>query len=184
MKEQDIINRRFIKVYETFESYDVAKRKLEQYPYSGLSLINKIKPYERIIDIGCGHNIFKEYFSNLIGIDPVGPGADFCVTLNEFKSDMLFDVALCLGSIQYGTKHDVYDQLEKTINLLSPTSRIYFRFNVDTDKPKEYRKYIWTEELIREAAAYFNFVVVEIQPENYGSRKKLYSEWVRSKILT
>jgi hypothetical protein len=124
MIEQDNINKFYRQMNETPEQAEI---RLGLYQYSGLALVGKILPTETVIDIGCGCNIFKKYLPNLIGIDPVYYEADYRTTLEDFTTDQKFNVALCLGTIQYGTLHDVKNQISKMTQLLTPKARIYWR---------------------------------------------------------
>lgn len=178
MLNQDSINRMYQQVPETAAE---AELRLQQLPYSGLALVNKILPNEKVIDIGCGHHIFKKYIPNIVGIDPVYNAADYQVDLQNFTTDQKFNVAFCLGSINYGDSEDVADQISKVVNLLTPTARIYWRFNIDAPTAgREFTRFIWTIERNTEFAKKFGFVVNEHAYELVaGVRKKMYTEWVR-----
>jgi excinuclease ABC subunit A len=39
-------------------------------------IVDKIKPHETVIDVGCGYNLFKDKIPNLLGIDPANDAAD------------------------------------------------------------------------------------------------------------
>ena len=51
---------------------------LDVYPYSGWSLVEKINAMnpDRVLDVGCGFNRFKDKINNLKGIDPYNDAAD------------------------------------------------------------------------------------------------------------
>ena len=66
---------------------------------SGLFKRIKSKKEQTVIDIGCGYNEFKGKIKNLIGIDPYNDRADIDVHTLDYKPDIQFDVAICLGSI-------------------------------------------------------------------------------------
>jgi hypothetical protein len=183
MIEQDAINKFYSQMTETA---DEAEIRLAQFPYSGISLINKIAPNETVIDIGCGHNIFKKYIPNLVGIDPVYKNADYLTTLENFTTDKKFNVAFCLGSIQYGTTQDIEAQVAKVIDLLTPSARIYWRSKIKNPlaAPKNYdfTIYRWTEGSHTEIAEKFGFKLVDYKIENYFNDQhscRLYAEWAR-----
>ena len=151
------------------------------YKYSNHSIAEKIKQHERVIDIGCGFNEFKPIIENLVGIDIVNPKADVVVDLEHYKSKDKFDVALCLGSIQYGDDNDMTRQIGKVANILKPTSRIYWRSNTGVrDHKNEMVKivpyYPWTKQKHEQYAKQFGFKVDFIADDSHG---RIYAEWSR-----
>ena len=106
-------------------------RSLDQYRFSGWALIDKVSPTEKVLDVGCGDNPFKGKIQNLIGIDPAFPEADFNCTIEEYASSTseLFDVAFCLGSINFGGVDEIEKQIASVIGLLKSGGRIYWRCN-------------------------------------------------------
>ena len=180
MIKQDEINAVYRQMAETA---DQAETRLKNLDYSGLSLVNKILPGEAVIDIGCGHNIFKKYIPNIIGIDPAYDAADYKVDLQSFATTQKFNVAFCLGSIQFGNESDIEQQISKVVGLLTPLARIYWRVRPGTDGPNsEFGKFPWTLEYQYMFAEKFGFdiryhaweTVVDPSPD------RLYLEWVRS----
>lgn len=155
---------------------------LNIYQYSGLSLAKKIKPNECVIDVGCGINPFKNLIPNLVGIDPAFKQADYQVTIENFQTDQKFDVALCLGSINFGSKETIKNQIKCINNLLNPTARIYWRVNPGlrdhgNKECQEIDFFPWTAELLKEYAHEFGFVAVDIKQD---LNNRLYCEWSRS----
>jgi hypothetical protein len=153
-----------------------------QYLYSGLSLVKKIKPEEWVLDVGCGVNMFKPLIANLVGIDPAFDQADVKLTIEEFKTDKKFDVAFCLGSINFGDKNTIKNQIECVVNLLKPDARIFWRCNPglhDHGNPycKEIDFFPWTPRLLEEFAEQFNFKIADLR-EDFNNR--IYCEWARS----
>jgi hypothetical protein len=102
---------------------------LQKYQYSGLSLLDKIDKSANILDIGCGVNFFKQYFTNLTGIDPSNPRADYIVALEEFVTDSKYDAVLCLGSLNFGSEEKVYSQTKLAVELTKSNGVIYWRCN-------------------------------------------------------
>lgn len=169
------MNKEFIKEY--FGHHWVSRT--AEYRYSNHSIASKIQPDEQVIDIGCGHNEFKSLVKNLTGIDIVNPKADIVIDFDDFETDQLFDVALCLGSIQYGERSDIERQLKKLSNLLKPGGRVYWRTNTGVRDHKnplvaQVPYYPWTEEAHREFANQFGFVCELVVEDLYG---RLYAEW-------
>ena len=102
---------------------------IDEWEYSGIQIIDKIKPRETVIDVGCGYNLFKDKIPNLLGIDPENDEADIKISLEHFLPDDKYDVALCLGSINFGDVNRITNQIAKVISILKDTSRIYWRCN-------------------------------------------------------
>ena len=151
------------------------------YEYSNHSIADKIKPHERVIDIGCGDNEFKPIIENLVGIDIVNTKADVVVDFELYETDELFDVAICLGSIQYGDDDDMTRQIAKVIGLLKPKCRMYWRSNTGVrDHKNEMVKiipyYPWTKQQHEKYAEQFGFNVDFIADDSHG---RIYAEWSR-----
>lgn len=158
------------------------KSNLNQYKYSGWDLVKMIQPNESVIDVGCGFNEFKLYIPNLIGIDPANKNADLITSIEEYKSDQLFDVAFCLGSINFGSEETILHQIECVINLLKPNCRIFWRCNPGyadhgNDECKDITFYNWTITKHLEFSKKFGFLLNEAVWDN-GNR--IYAEWIRS----
>lgn len=155
---------------------------LNIYNYSGLSLAKKIKPEEWVIDVGCGINSFKPLIANLVGIDPAFGQADYQTTIEDFVTEQRFDVAFCLGSINFGSAENIRNQIKCVVNLLNPDARIYWRVNPGR-KDHGNREcqtidfFPWSEKLLVEYAQEFGFSAVDIKQD---LNNRLYAEWVRS----
>ena len=158
---------------------------LDQYQYSGWSLVDKIQSNESVLDVGCGHNEFKTRILNLVGVDPAFDEADVKLTIEYFAADNVnhnkFDVALCLGSINFGNKLTIMRQIACVVNCLKPTARIYWRCNPDVaDHGNEECKlidfYPWTIEEHEKLSELFGFKLMTACWD--GDR--IYAEWSRS----
>lgn len=155
---------------------------LNTYQYSGLSLAKKIKPDEWVLDVGCGINSFKPMIANLVGIDPAFVQADYQTTIEDFITDQRFDVAFCLGSINFGTEKNILHQINCVVNLLQPNARIYWRVNPGLKdhgnvQCKEIDFFPWSKKLLKDYALKFDFKLVDIQDD---LNNRIYAEWVRS----
>lgn len=155
---------------------------LNVYNYSGLSLAKKIKPNEWVLDVGCGINSFKPLITNLVGIDPAFSRADVMTTIEDFKTEQRFDVAFCLGSINFGSEEIIKNQIDCVVNLLNPTARIYWRVNPGLQdhgnkECKEIDFFPWSSKLLEKYANEFGFKIVEIC-DDFNNR--IYCEWARS----
>ena len=113
---------------------------MKKWKYSGLALIdevNNLKP-RAVLDVGCGYNEFKGKIDNLIGIDPYNDLADFETGTLDYKTDEKFDVILCLGSVNFGTRDKIIAEIKKCVELLADGGTMFFRVNpgVQHDKPE------------------------------------------------
>lgn len=172
MKQQDLNN--------YFSTY--WRGQFNRYLYSGLNLANKIKPDEWVLDVGCGVNAFKPLIANLVGIDPAFGQADIMTTIEEFQTEQRFDVAFCLGSINFGDEINIKKQIQCIVHLLKPRARIYWRCNpgLKDHGNKECMSidfFPWSPKLLKQYAKEFGFKAVEVR-EDFNNR--IYCEWSRS----
>ena len=171
------MDKEFIKEY--FGKHWVSRT--NHYTYSNHSIADKILPGERVIDIGCGNNEFKPLITGLIGIDIVNPAADVVVDFDEYETEEKFDVALTLGSIQYGNEADIRKQLNKLASILKPVCRVYWRTNTGVRDHKnelvnQVPYYPWTIDEHYRLARDYGFEIQFIAEDLYG---RLYAEWIR-----
>lgn len=150
---------------------------------SGFALVDKIKPNEKVIDIGCGKHLLKGKIPNIVGIDPAFPEADYNLSLEDYAkiNTDKYDVALCLGSINFGSRETIESQIELVIGMLNEKSRIYWRCNpgLHDHKNEECERipfYPWTiEEHVRLSDKYG----FELRECRWESNNRIYSEWSR-----
>lgn len=157
--------------------------------YSGPAVIaQKISPSESVLDVGCGANPFKALLPNVVGIDPAFAEADVHCTIEQFETDQQFDVATCLGSINFGTEQTIRTQIAKVVSLLKPQARVYWRLNPgrkDHADPacEQIPFFPWTLDFLNELAAEHGFRQENAQTESGASLGKdvvrLYAEWHR-----
>jgi hypothetical protein len=164
-------------VKEYFGKHWVSR--LADYKYSNHSIAYKIATHERVIDVGCGNNEFIGKITNLTGIDIVNKNAHIITDIESYEPNELFNVSLCLGSIQYGTHADMVRQITKVVSLLTPNCRIYWRTNTgvrdhDNEMVNIVPYYPWTIAAHNELAAQFGFKIDFIDEDRYG---RLYAEW-------
>ena len=166
---------------------------MKKWKYSGLALIdevNSLKP-RAVLDVGCGYNEFKGKIDNLIGIDPYNDLADFKTGTLDYKTDEKFDVILCLGSVNFGTRDKIIAEIKKCVELLADGGTMFFRVNpgVQHDKPeaKWIEFFAWNVPFIIELSNMFNLDILDIRDDTnqrkyFILRKKLTNLAKESKI--
>tara|TARA_B100001057_G_scaffold219876_1_gene220280 strand:+ start:10744 stop:11421 length:678 start_codon:yes stop_codon:yes gene_type:complete len=145
---------------------------IKKFKYSGLAIIDEVNAMnpDNVIDIGCGYNEFKGKIKNLIGIDPYNDRADIDVHTLDYKPDIQFDVAICLGSINFGSSDKILDELENVVNMVKTGGMLYFRVNpgIQHDKPaaKWINFYDWDPVFISNSAQYLNCDVLILRQDD------------------
>jgi 2-polyprenyl-3-methyl-5-hydroxy-6-metoxy-1,4-benzoquinol methylase len=147
-------------------------------------IAKKIKN-EWVLDVGCGTNPFKSLIKNVIGIDPAFDQADYKCTIEDYYPDRLFDVATCLGSINFGDEITIEKQIDKVVNCLKPNSRIYWRLNPGRQDHGNQECFNipffpWTFEKLDQFAKKYNYLQTVEMIDHHPSRSRLYAEWHRS----
>ena len=175
MHNQEFLNKYFSQVWQP---------STDKYLYSGYNLVNKIKDDEWVLDVGCGHNEFKGMIKNVVGIDPCCSQADIVTTIEDYVPDRQFDVAFCLGSINFGNGDIIPNQIQKVVDCMKPKSRIYWRVNPglpdhDSELCEQIDFYPWDRELLEFYAYHHGYKCVAILDDTNGKNFRLYSEWVR-----
>jgi SAM-dependent methyltransferase len=171
---------RIIDFYKN-DTMSASKRQIymKSFTKSGYALISKIDPSAEILDIGCGDNLFKPYFKNLTGIDPATDLADLKLPFQYYKPDRLFDVVLCLGSIQ-GNQSEVYEQISKIYSILKSNGRIYWRC-MPYPPPFEVPDWmsLWTFQLHKDLAKKFGFEIIELEWDirTPPHTPRIYAQW-------
>lgn len=143
----------------------------KKYKYSGLSIIDEVNSMnpDNVVDIGCGYNEFKGKIKNLVGIDPYNDRADISEHTLDYKPDVEFDVAICLGSINFGSSDKILNELENVVNMVKSGGFLYFRVNpgIQHDKPaaKWINFYDWDPIFISNAAEHLNCNVLTLRQD-------------------
>jgi hypothetical protein len=180
----------FDSVYELTEEIDrltlakyfgeVWQPETKKFKYSGLKVIeevNALKP-RAVLDIGCGYNEFKAKIPNLVGIDPYNSCADHQVGLLEYNTDIKFDVAIALGSINFGSTDKIFAELEKAVSLCAPGAVMFFRVNPGHQHDKPEARWItfypWNSNFIINCADHFNVDVLDLRND---SNNRMYFVW-------
>ena len=161
------------------------KPSIDAYTYSAYDTIaNKIDPHEWVLDVGCGANPFKSLLPRVIGIDPARDEADVQVTIEDFFASKKFDVALCLGSLNFGDDAVIGRQIDKLVSCLKPRSRVFWRLNPGrrdhaSEKCQGIPFYPWSHRRLQTFAELHDFRQHNEQTETNGKVVRLYAEWSR-----
>jgi SAM-dependent methyltransferase len=144
---------------------------MKKWKYSGLKLVNEVNALNprSVLDVGCGYNEFKGKIHNLTGIDPYNDQADYKISIMDFRPNQRFDVILCLGSINFGSRDKITAEIAKTVLLLEDGGTIFFRVNpgVSHDRPESrwIEFFAWNVPFIIELAEKFNLKVLDIRDD-------------------
>ena len=155
---------------------------MKKWKYSGLALIdevNNLKP-RAVLDVGCGYNEFKGRINNIIGIDPYNDNADLQVGTLDYKTDQKFDVILCLGSVNFGSRDKIIAEVERCEKLLADDGTMFFRVNpgLPHDKPEAdwIEFYAWNVPFIIELSEKFNLKILDIRDDTNSRKYFVYKK--------
>jgi len=153
---------------------------IKKWKYSGLALVeevNSLKP-RAVLDVGCGYNEFRGKIDNLIGIDPYNDRADHEVSTLEYKTDQKFDVIMCLGSINFGSRDKIIAEIGRCVDLLEDGGTMFFRVNPGVQHNKPEAKWIeffaWNVPFIIELSEMFNLKVLDIRDDSNQRKYFIY----------
>ena len=141
---------------------------MKKWKYSGLSLINEVNSLKprAVLDVGCGYNEFKGRIHNLIGIDPFNDKADFEAGTLDYKTEQKFDIILCLGSVNFGSKEKIIAEVGRCVQLLANNGLMFFRVNpgLSHDKPEAdwIEFFPWNVPFIIELSEMYNLSLIHI----------------------
>ena len=153
---------------------------IKKWKYSGLALVdevNSLKP-RAVLDVGCGYNEFRGKIDNLIGIDPYNDQADLQVSTLDYKTDQKFDVVLCLGSVNFGSRDKIIAEVGRCVDLLEDGGTMFFRVNPGVQHNKPEAKWIeffaWNVPFIIELSEMFNLKVLDIRDDSNQRKYFIY----------
>ena len=153
---------------------------IKKWKYSGLALVeevNSLKP-RAVLDVGCGYNEFKGKIDNLIGIDPYNDKADIQVSTLEYRTTQKFDVMLCLGSVNFGSRDKIISEVGRCVDLLEDGGTMFFRVNPGVQHNKPEAKWIeffaWNVPFIIELSEIFNLKVLDIRDDSNQRKYFIY----------
>ena len=153
---------------------------MKKWKYSGLALVdevNSLKP-RAVLDVGCGYNEFKGTIDNLTGIDPYNDKADLQVSTLEYRTDQKFDVMLCLGSVNFGSRDKIIAEVGRCVDLLEDGGTMFFRVNPGVQHDKSEAKWIefyaWNVPFIIELSEMFNLKILDIRDDSNQRKYFIY----------
>jgi len=153
---------------------------IKKWKYSGLALVdevNSLKP-RAVLDVGCGYNEFRGKIDNLTGIDPYNDKADLQVSTLEYRTDQKFDVMLCLGSVNFGSRDKILAEVGRCVNLLEDGGTMFFRVNPGVQHDKSEAKWIeffaWNVPFIIELSQMFNLKILDIRDDSNQRKYFIY----------
>ena len=153
---------------------------IKKWKYSGLALVdevNSLRP-RAVLDVGCGYNEFKGKIDNLIGIDPYNDKADIQVSTLEYRTTQKFDVMLCLGSVNFGSRDKIISEVGRCVDLLEDGGTMFFRVNPGVQHNKPEAKWIeffaWNVPFIIELSEIFNLKVLDIRDDSNQRKYFIY----------
>lgn len=164
----------------------------DQYKFAGLNLIDEINQLDPdlVIDAGCAHNRFKGHIQNLVGFDrnPF-PFADLHTTIEAapFRPECA-DVVMALGSMHFGTKELVEQQVDRVVSWVKPGGFIIMRVNNKiffNDKNADIR-YTWTDEDRKYFSEKYNlnmYLNPTIETRYHGGRNTISDVKAADKIV-
>jgi hypothetical protein len=153
---------------------------MKKWKYSGLQLIDEVNNLNprAVLDVGCGYNEFKGKIKNLTGIDPYNYHADWKISLEDFKPNKKYDVILCLGSINFGSRDKIISEMAKTVLLLEDGGTMFFRVNPGVQHDSVEARWIeffsWNVPFIIELAEKFNLKILDIRDDTNQRKYFVY----------
>ena len=173
--DNEVLTKYFSKVWQP---------ETKKYKYSGLAIIDEVNAMNptAVIDIGCGYNEFKGKIQNLIGIDPYNHRADVKATVLEYQvTDIKYDVAICLGSINFGSSDKIIKELTAAVNLVKDGGVLYFRVNPGQQHTAPESQWInfydWDPVFISNMAKQLNCELLAIRKD----LNRIYFVWRKAK---
>ena len=147
-------------------------------------IADSVSDSEYLLDVGCGHNPFKQLVKYCYGIDPANDAADEVVSIEQFVPKRQYDVITCLGSINFGDETNITQQIDKVVSCLATQGRIFWRLNPGradhgNDLCHQIPFFPWTFDKLRQFAEYHNFSQVNECTDSDSRVIRLYAEWHR-----
>ena len=135
-----------------------AVRQFSVVPFYYLEYLTKHSP-KNIYDLGCGWNIFKRYFPNIIGVG-AETGDEFHGDIHDFVDDdyitnhqNYFESVFSINALHYVPLHNLRKRVLEFVSMIRPGGRGFITFNLKRMLEQEsnltqfgnYEDYIRTE---------------------------------------
>ncbi len=164
-----------------------------KYRYTGFELLRQIPRDAKVLDIGCGTNMWKPYFDDLYGIDPYNEAADEMIKFEDYTPHKEFDTYLALGSINFYNKEYVEMQIEHLNKITNGGDTIFWRQNtgkklqekdiknmgVNNWTPNNVKYFPWDLESNKYFVDKYGFDLLEFEIDNEKSPMRYYAKWSR-----
>ncbi len=153
---------------------EIWKPRTGDYQWSGWAIVEEVlkhKP-QRVLDVGCGYNQFKERIPNLIGIDPNNDCADYMVDVLDYRvPNEQFDAIIALGSINFNSQEDVEQRFAHCVNMLSSGGRFYLRANPGQQWPTGpwVDIFAWDFAFVKELEKRYNLKLETFKQDGHNS---------------
>jgi SAM-dependent methyltransferase len=152
------------------ETWSHTTKHYQQTGWALVDVVNALNP-QKVLDVGCGFNVFKGKINNLIGIDPYNSAADVQVDIRDYKdAPESYDVILALGSICYHSQDEIEHEFSHCVNLLKSQGKFFMRLNPDAYfQSYPYMDFFpWSIDLAKDFAKKYSLVLDTWEPDTYG----------------
>lgn len=105
---------------------------MDEYEQTGWALVDRVNAMNpgRVLDVGCGFNLFRGRIQNLTGLDPYNTAADIQLDIIDYHAPPAsYDVVLALGSLCYNSEQEVEQRFAHCVQLLRPGCPFLLRVN-------------------------------------------------------
>ena len=150
-------------------------------------LVNSLSP-NSVIDVGCGYNTYLPSINaeKKVGIDPFNPAADVKQGVYEYQSsnpDEQYDVVLALGSINFGPRDKVLEEIAAVDRLTRHGGTQVWRVNPNIGHKIggkfpliEFMEFFdWDKEFVEQIAQVYGYEISEYEEElNWEGDKRLF----------
>lgn len=135
---------------------------LELHPEQLDLMVKHLSRNDRIVDLGCGTNLYKKYFPGIVGVDVINhPNVDVRSSILEFESEEKFDAAMSFGGIQYYDRKYLHQCFSKMVSLVKPGGLIFFRALYREPSIQYNHLIFWDKKMVEGFTSDFNLDIIE-----------------------
>lgn len=163
---------------------------------SGSALVDKVNALnpKSVLDVGCGNNQYRDMVKCelFVGIDPYNDNATIKMSTIEFAQNYRedteqFDVVMALGSINFGSREKIYQELAAVDRMLKKGGHLFIRANPGiSHKHSDYplidliEFYPWSLDDAAAIASKFGYKLLESSEEtNRDGDKRLFFHYYK-----